>query len=98
MDGLNPDIERLPLDVTVDASVDKAVATIVEQEGRIDILVNNAGFGHLSPLLDCNLNSLRNVFETNTVSPLRMVQAVVPHMASRKSGLVVNVSSLAGMV
>jgi 1-acylglycerone phosphate reductase len=98
MDGLAPDIERLFLDVTIDASVDKAVAAIIEREGRIDILVNNAGFVHHSPLLDCDLDALRSILETNTISALRMVQAVVPHMASRKSGLVVNVSSLAGIV
>jgi 1-acylglycerone phosphate reductase len=98
MDGLAPDIERLFLDVTIDASVDKAVAAIIEREGRIDILVNNAGFVHHSPLLDCDLEALRSILETNTISVLRMVQAVVPHMASRKSGLVVNISSLAGIV
>jgi 1-acylglycerone phosphate reductase len=98
MNGLSSNIERLTLDVTVDTSVDKAIAIIIEREGRIDILINNAGFSHLNPLLDCNLDVFRSVIETNTVSVLRMVQAVVPHMASRQSGLVVNVSSLAAIV
>uniref|UniRef100_A0A0A0LL75 Uncharacterized protein n=1 Tax=Cucumis sativus TaxID=3659 RepID=A0A0A0LL75_CUCSA len=91
-------IQTLELDVTSDESVEKAVQTIISKHGRIDILVNNAGIGSSGPLAELPLEAVRKTWEVNTLGQLRMVQQVVPHMASRGSGVIVNVGSVVGNV
>ncbi|KAL0536215.1 hypothetical protein IC582_025156 [Cucumis melo] len=91
-------IQTLELDVTSDESVEKAVETIISKHGRIDILVNNAGIGSSGPLAELPLQDIRKAWEVNTLGQLRMVQQVVPHMASRRSGVIVNVGSIVGNV
>lgn len=91
-------IEMLELDVTSDESVAKAVETIISKCGRIDILVNNAGIGSAGPLAELPLQAVRKAWEVNTLGLLRMVQQVVPHMAHRGSGIIVNVGSIVGKV
>ena len=91
-------IEIVQLDVTEDASVRSAVARVLSSAGTIDVLVNNAGFGYLGPLEDADLDEARQVFETNFFGPLRLTQAVLPTMRARRSGTIVNVSSLAGVI
>lgn len=86
--------ERLALDVDSDDSVRSAV----ERAGRIDALVNNAGFGLVGPVETVPLAPVRAMFETNVFGAWRMMQAVLPQMRSRGSGVVVNVTSLAGRV
>jgi len=89
-------IERLRLDVTDDTNVEEAIKTIVEREGRIDILVNNAGAGCIGPLAELPIDRVIGLFDVNVFSILRMTKSVFPHMASRKSGTIVNVGSIAG--
>lgn len=84
--------------MTSDESVEKAVETIISKHGRIDILVNNAGIGSSGPLAELPLQVVRKAWEVNTLGPLRMVQQVVPHMVSRRSGVIVNVGSIVGNV
>ncbi|CAK9326459.1 unnamed protein product [Citrullus colocynthis] len=97
-DQTPPRVQTLELDVTSDESVEKAVETIISKHGRIDILVNNAGIGSSGPLAELPLQVVRKAWEVNTLGPLRMVQQVVPHMASRRSGVIVNVGSIVGNV
>lgn len=85
---------RLPLDVTDQASIDAVIAA----SGRIDVLVNNAGISHRGPIESYPIEVAERVFATNTFGPLRMMQAVLPQMRTRGSGLVVNVSSVEGFV
>jgi len=85
---------RLQLDVTDDESVDACLAAA----GDIDVLVNNAALSGSGPLEDFPIEQFRSVLETNTIGPLRMVQAVVPAWRTRGSGLIVNVSSVQGRV
>jgi NAD(P)-dependent dehydrogenase (short-subunit alcohol dehydrogenase family) len=85
---------HLALDVTDDESVTKAVAAA----GIVDVLVNNAGVGIGGPVELVPLAEVRRVFETNTFGPLRMMQAVLPQMRARRSGTIVNVSSVSGRV
>ncbi|KAJ3529385.1 hypothetical protein NM688_g7860 [Phlebia brevispora] len=92
----SPEIRMLKLDVVDDEQVKSVVQTVIDKEGRIDILVNNAGMGCAGPLTDTPVDVIKNVFDANTFSVMRMVQAVFPHMAARKSGLVVNVGSISG--
>lgn len=79
----------LQLDVTDPASVALAVA----EAGSVDVLVNNAGFGVPSPLELTEPNIARAMFETNTLGPLAMIQAILPSFRERRSGVIINVSS-----
>ncbi|RYO77193.1 hypothetical protein DL771_011469 [Monosporascus sp. 5C6A] len=79
----------LPLDVN-DA---ESIRCCVEEAGPIDALVNNAGVGVLGPLEATMLDSMREVFETNTFGTIAMTQAVLPQFRQRRAGVVVNVTS-----
>ncbi len=79
----------LALDVTDPTSIAEAVAAA----GHIDVLVNNAGFGAPSPIELTAPETVRSLFETNTIGTLAMVQAVVPQMRQRRAGVVINVTS-----
>lgn len=81
----------LPLDVTQPASIASAIA----QAGNIDVLVNNAGFGAAVPIELIEPDTARQLFETNTLGTLAMLQAVLPRFRERRSGTIVNVTSSA---
>jgi len=95
---LDPAATVVELDVDDDASVRRAVGEVLDQAGRIDVLVNNAGFGLRGPVEQADLDAARRMFETNVFGVVRMCQAVLPVMRSQESGVIVNVSSLAGVV
>ncbi|KAJ0040312.1 hypothetical protein Pint_26680 [Pistacia integerrima] len=86
------------LDVVSDESVKNCVENVVEKFGRIDVLVNNAGVPCIGPLAELPLSAMEQSFNTNIYGPIRMVQAVVPHMASRKKGKIVNVGSVTAYI
>lgn len=91
-ENLLPSSDRLrvlALDITDSASVVQAV----EAAGRIDVLVNNAGFGAPAPVELTAPETVKALFETNTIGTLAMVQAVVPQMRRRRAGVVINVTS-----
>lgn len=79
----------LALDVSKPESIRKAIA----DAGPIDALVNNAGIGMLNPLEGSSIDSIREIFETNTIGTIAMTQAVLPQFRERKSGVIVNVTS-----
>lgn len=88
--GLLPDeIRLLPLDVTDPASIAAAIATA----GPIDVLVNNAGIGLVGAFEVAPMDYVRKMFETNTFGTMAMVQAVIPQMRARRSGVIINVTS-----
>ncbi|GLC34651.1 hypothetical protein PLESTB_001238400 [Pleodorina starrii] len=89
-------IRTLSLDVTSDESVKAAVAAVLAEAGRIDILVNNAGIGLVAPLAEVDHKKAKEVFDANYWGTLRMVQAVAPHMAARRSGTIANIGSVVG--
>ncbi|HYZ91899.1 MAG TPA: SDR family oxidoreductase [Actinomycetota bacterium] len=86
--------ERLQLDVTDQKSVDAAV----KAAGQIDVLVNNAGIGVGGPIEKVPLAEVQRLFDTNVWGCVRMIHAVVPQMRERGSGVIVNVTSVAGRV
>lgn len=83
------------LDVTNEDSVQRAVQGIIDQEGRIDVLVNNAGLGIIGPLEETSQALIARVFETNVFGLLRVTRAVLPAFRKQKTGLVINISSIA---
>lgn len=88
----------LKLDVT-DAAEVKAVAKHAEQKfGRVDVLVNNAGYGYLAAIEEGEDDAVRKLMETNFFGLVEMTKAVLPGMRERKSGHIVNISSIGGLV
>ena len=85
-------------DVTKDLSVQKAIQYVIDQEGQIDLLVNNAGIGMAGAIEDSEINEILNVFNTNVAGTLRTCKAVLPFMRSQKSGLIINISSVGGLM
>lgn len=88
----------LPMDVCDDDSVRGAVDFVLQQQGRIDVVVNNAGVGLAGAVEDTSVEEARALFETNFFGVLRVCRAVLPTLRAQGSGLIVNVSSLAGLV
>jgi NADP-dependent 3-hydroxy acid dehydrogenase YdfG len=91
-------IETLPLDVDDAKSVAAAVGAVTERAGGIDVLVNNAGVNSFGPLMELGVDEVRAVFETNVVGLVAMTKAVFPGMAQRRSGRIVNVGSVVGLL
>ncbi len=83
-------------DVTLPETRAAAVAGTLERYGTIDILLNNAGVGLYSPSWRASIEETRRMYELNFFAPLGLIQLVVPHMRAKKSGMIVNVSSIAG--
>jgi NAD(P)-dependent dehydrogenase (short-subunit alcohol dehydrogenase family) len=94
----NAELEVIALDVDDGTSVRKGIDAILEREGRIDVLVNNAGIDEGDCLEETPLETFRAVMETNFHGAIRCIQAVLPGMRARRSGCIVNVSSLTGRV
>ena len=95
--------EKLPItistmDVDSDQSVSRAIAAIHKDHGPIDVLVNNAGVERAGSVEELPLADFRAVMETNYFGAIRCIQAVVPHMRQRRSGCIINVSSVAGRI
>jgi len=94
-----PNVHVVELDVTSDASVDQAIATIAAKTGgAIDVVVNNAGRFSMGVQEAFSVDDVKSLFETNVFGPLRINRAVLPHMRKRRSGLIVNLSSVVGRV
>ncbi len=87
-----------PLDVNDHAACEAVVAKIVAGHGRIDALVNNAGYSYSGPLEELDLDEVRRMFETDLFSVLRLSQLVLPHMRAQRSGAIVNVGSVSGLI
>jgi NAD(P)-dependent dehydrogenase (short-subunit alcohol dehydrogenase family) len=88
----------LKADVDSYKSVEQAVNTLIEKEGKIDVLINNAGIGMAGAIEDSLVKEVMMVFDTNVAGPIRMCQAVIPHMRQQNAGLIINISSVGGLM
>jgi NAD(P)-dependent dehydrogenase (short-subunit alcohol dehydrogenase family) len=88
----------LALDVTEQAQIDGVVAAAIETFGRIDVLVNNAGYGYQSTIEEGVDAQIRQQFDANVFGLFAMTRAVLPHMRAQKSGHIINITSVAGLV
>ena len=86
------------LDVTDDESVQAAVQSAIDAFGQIDVLVNNAGQGYYVAVEEGDRDEVRQLFETNVLSIAAMIRAVLPWMRARRSGSIVNMGSVGGLV
>ncbi len=92
----NSKIPLLALDVRNVESIRKAIQQLIEKEGKIDVVINNAGVGITGPLEEIPTEEIKNNFETNLFGPIEVMKAVLPQMRSQKSGLILNITSIAG--
>ena len=94
-----PDIttfKLLKLDVGDKTTIDQAVEIIRKEEGRLDVLVNNAGAGITGPIEEIPEAEIHKNFVTNYFGPVNVIKAVLPVMRHQKSGLIINITSIAG--
>ncbi|PKN36516.1 MAG: short-chain dehydrogenase [Deltaproteobacteria bacterium HGW-Deltaproteobacteria-2] len=93
-----PNVDVTVLDVTDETSIKACVDSVITKTGRIDMLVNNAGLLLIGPLVELETSELRHQFETNVIGLNALTRAAVPHMIKRKSGKIVNISSVSGVL
>ncbi|HXZ36247.1 MAG TPA: SDR family oxidoreductase [Thermodesulfobacteriota bacterium] len=88
----------LAADLTREADRRRIVQQTLERWGNVDVLVNNAGLGLYGDFLSTNEEDWRKVFEVNLFALVFMTRAVLPHMQSRRSGIIVNMASIGGLI
>jgi NAD(P)-dependent dehydrogenase (short-subunit alcohol dehydrogenase family) len=94
----NLPLQTIEMDVIDDQSVKSCVAEVIGQAGAIDVLVNNAGVIYLATVEDVRMEDWRQQFETNFFGVIRATQAVLPYMRERRSGRILMMSSVSGLV
>ena len=89
----------IELDVNNDDSVNHAIEKVIQNEGRIDVLINNAGFA-IAPAgaEESSMQQAQAIFDTNFFGAVRMIRAVLPVMRQQKAGLILNISSVLGLL
>lgn len=89
-------VQLVQLDVSDVESIQKAVRTVIDQTGCLDVLINNAGAGITGPVEEIPMEEIKRNFETNFFGPINVIKAVLPQMREQKSGLIINITSIAG--
>jgi NAD(P)-dependent dehydrogenase (short-subunit alcohol dehydrogenase family) len=88
----------LQLDVQEEKSITACIAEILSSEQRIDVLINNAGAGFIKPMEQASMEEIQQVMDVNFYGPIRCCKAVMPYMRKQKSGHIINISSVGGIV
>jgi NAD(P)-dependent dehydrogenase (short-subunit alcohol dehydrogenase family) len=97
-EGAGPNAHAVLLDIGDHAAIAPAVANVVERLGPIDVLVNNAGYGHEGILEESSLDEMKRQFDVNVFGAVAMIKAVLPSMRERRSGRIVNMTSMGGFI
>jgi NAD(P)-dependent dehydrogenase (short-subunit alcohol dehydrogenase family) len=97
-DERNVEVLLVELDVADDESVRRGMAEVLDAVGRVDVLVNNAGVGGAGVAEDTDTATYLDTFNVNVCGAVRCLQAVLPGMRERGSGVIVNVTSIAGRI
>lgn len=90
-------INTFQIDVSDTSSIKSATNRILES-GSIDVLVNNAGYGLFGSIEDMSMKDMREQFETNFFGAVEMIKLLAPGMRAKKSGRIINISSVAGRI
>lgn len=93
---LNSVFPLIALDVRNADSIHSAVAKVIAISGRLDVVINNAGVGITGPLEEIPMVEIKNNFETNFFGPIEVMKAALPQMRLQQSGLIINITSIAG--
>ena len=91
-------IKTLSMDVTDEESTTFGIKQIVAETGGIDVLVNNAGYGSYGAVEEVPLEEARRQFEVNLFGAARLIQLVLPEMRARRSGTIINITSMGGKI
>lgn len=91
-------VAMLACDVTKDESVKALVADVLARTGRIDLLVNNAGLGLIGAAEESSIPQVQALFDVNVLGVMRMTNAVLPSMRERKTGRIINIGSILGLI
>jgi NAD(P)-dependent dehydrogenase (short-subunit alcohol dehydrogenase family) len=97
-DGYPETALALALDVTVNAQVDDVLAQAEKRFAAVDVLVNNAGYGYRAAVEEGEDEDVQKLFATNVFGPIAMIKAVLPGMRARRSGAIVNISSIGARI
>lgn len=88
----------IELDVTSLESINSCIEKVISDHGRIDILINNAGVGITGPMEETPNEEIENHFKTNLYGPINLMKKVLPYMRNNNSGLIINITSVAGYI
>jgi NAD(P)-dependent dehydrogenase (short-subunit alcohol dehydrogenase family) len=91
-------VRVLELDVTVRATIASAVARVLADYGRLDVLVNNAGFGAFGPFETASTELIERQLATNLIGSMDLTRAALPIMRAQRSGTIINIASIGGLV
>lgn len=86
----------IAMDVTDVESIKNAVAELFSKTDRVDVLVNNAGVGITGPIEETPEKEMKHAFDTNFFGPINLIKEMMPHFRKQQSGLIVNITSIAG--
>jgi NAD(P)-dependent dehydrogenase (short-subunit alcohol dehydrogenase family) len=87
----------LVADVSDEAAVQRAVTAAIATLGHLDVVVNNAGYGSIGPIEEVPEVEVQRQFDVNVFGPLRVLRAVLPHLRARRSGHILNITSIGGL-
>lgn len=93
-----PGIKLFALDVTSESSIQNAIQQTISAFGQIDVLVNNAGYGAVGAFEASTPDQVKRQFDTNVFGLMNVTQAILPHFRSKKSGTIINISSMGGRI
>ena len=98
LQGSTGSITMIAMDVNDEISVKQGIQSIMEVENKIDVVINSAGYALAGALEDTSIEEAKGLFETNLWGIHRVCRAVLPIMRAQRSGLIINISSIAGIV